>query len=1027
MSSAWRTAAASPTSARQSRSSALVGLNSEDRDENPAVPQWLIDEQKELRSAGRQATPPVPATSSKKRSDKGHKDRGRDSQPPPDDDLIMVDLLDGSHLPTRPSPKQSSMSPNSDSIISLPPIDSESENRSWQSLKAEAQVARRSRSGASFGSFAGSNRRSKQQFDAPASRFQRREPEDVPYWDSLSTSFDSPSAAVRQASVLSAEPLSRDNPPPARPDRPRVPSLDYCNSPRLNAASSFVSQDSSQGRLLRKESYSLRNPTLFLEDDMSIGASSRSNHSSNHEQHFRGKKGRRRPREHFQPGVWGWRMPAEEDAIMPSGAWIYLALIGFLTFLIAFSVNNASHFLSRACIGRLSDKAKNAYGEYAGLATLAGLRGLALAASFLIVLKIAPQYSAGSGIPEMKCVLSGVLLQRMLNWQTLVAKMVGLTFSLTSAISIGRLGPFIHMSGITAALVSKIPWFTVLRSSARFQLQALSAAMAAGVGATFGAPIGGTMLSIEVMSTYYYIHWLPMAFYCSIMGYYFVIAMVEIDSHAFFSSNVTLELQVESLQRLVTYVVLGVLCGFIGAALVQFTKSAFIFRRRHFTNSTPLKTTVMLVVFAIAHTLVTFKIGGVLPMEQKNGVLELINSSHENEIWLTDAWQVFSYAHWNSCLSLLLAVVVKFILTGLSLVMPVPAGTFMPIFEIGALVGRAFGELCSGFSFVDWVDPRATAIIGAAAVTSGALHTTSIAVVMMELTHEAIDVLPLAVGVIVSYGVSKQLCSDLFSELIKIRRLPFILGLRERYPTENKQFFEDVSSVAAGSFMSKDFPFVTPQSSRGDLFRLLTQGGKPWRSCAFLSDKDERRLWGTITHQTLWDTLGEDLPTISTDNAEKGTYGSLGMGTSHSSVRDDEFISMLREFDPSVGHPLVDMGPMQISVQTPFWKIITYFQMLSMSTMYVLDDGVTVGSLNRAQVIQHSINIERRAKRKREQAKAAEERRSRDERELREHFRRSNSSRLAARPSGVDLCRMSRELSGRRSRQGSITRMPPRP
>lgn len=751
-------------------------------------------------------------------------------------------------------------------------------------------------------------------------------------------------------------------------------------------------------------------------------ASNRSFQSSKEEYHRKGRHRKSHLHDHFRPSVWGWRKPAEEDAIMPNGAWIYLALIGFLTFMIAHSVNSVSQFISTYCISNLANYSASKYGTTPALVTLAALRGLSLAISFLIIWKIAPTYTAGSGIPEMKCVLSGVLMQRMLNWETLMAKMLGLIFSLASSISIGRLGPFIHMSSITAALVSRSSWFPSLRGSARFQLQALSAAMAAGVGATFGAPIGGTMLSIEVMSTYYYIHWLPMALYCSIMGYYFLITVVQPNNEAFFSSSIKVDFQVESVRRLLTYVVLGALCGMIGAAFVQFTMWAFQIRSRHFKTSTPVRTTVMVVIFAAMHTVISSLSTNVLALEQKEGVVELINSMGGNgPSWVQGTWKPFRFEEWNTCLSLLFAMAVKFVLSGLSLIMPVPAGTFMPIFQIGALFGRAFGELLSSFSFVNWVDPRATAIIGAASVVSGALHTTSIAVVMLELTREAIDILPLTVGVIVSYGVSKLLCSDLFSELIKIRKLPFILGLRERYPSENKQFLDDISSVVAGTFMWKDFPFVTPQSTRGDVYKMLTKGGRPWISCAFLSNSEDRRLWGTISQQTMWEAIGEDFNATSGDTVGGSVmYGSFGEDADRIS-RDNELVPLLRDFDPDVGHALVDMGPMQVSRSTPFWKIVTLFRMLSMNTMYVMKDGMTVGSVNRAQLIQYSYHLEARAKRKRQQEREEQQRIKRQQEEVIGNIQRfsARTNRLASRPSPTDID-VSMAMAGRRgSRHGS--------
>lgn len=1021
-----------------------------------SVPRWLVDQQKQhIRAAGKHEPPPQ-IESSRKESTPSDSHRKRLSQipegkeqkgnsQPDDDDFIIVDLLDGAHLPTKNSPALKSISTDAsfDSICALPPIDGDSQKWDKMNIKEAQKERRRRRGGNSFGAFA-----------LPSSLPFTGRPQSPPrrprspLWETKdacalpASSFphrtERPHTAVNIGSLGSAEPVLDGTPLANNAYHSEQHAFYEADSAKeitpLLPRDSSISPSHWQQRPThtKQGSFSIKRDIFMADEDgtsTNLSSSTANSHEKRQRRRTRARKWRARSEDRFQPSAWGWRRPAEEDAIVPSGAWLYLPLIGLLTFIMAYLINDLSAWIGHHIIHPCAEViGAHAGGGRATMFALGGLRGISLAIAFFVVLYISPQYAAGSGIPEMKCVLSGVLMPRMLNWKTLVAKVVGLTFALASSISIGRLGPFIHISGITAALVAKIPWFTELHSSARFQLQALSAAMAAGVGATFGAPIGGTMLSIEVMSTYYYIHWLPMALYCSIAGYFFVVSFVEVKQHSYFTTMVNIELQLQSSQRLLTYVVLGALCGVVGACLVQFTKLAFQWRRAYFTNATPIRTAIMVLSFAAAHTVVTMSLGGIISVDQKLGVEALFNSRESSSAWMKTAWQPFNISHWNHAFYLLIQLLVKFFLTALSLVMPVPAGTFMPIFEVGALLGRLFGEVCSGFEFIDWVDSRATAIIGAAALTAGALHTTSIAVVMLELTREAIDVLPLAVGVIVSYGVSKQLCSDLFSELIKIRRLPFILGLRERYPSENKRFYETVSSIVAGSFMSTDFPYVTPTTTKGEVLNLLTRGGKPWINCAFLSDHKHRRLWGTVSQRSLWDALGDDVLSVTLNDSDDemgtgGSYGSLGRDARWAHTQNDP-IPFLRNFDPSVGSRHVDMGPMQVAYHTPFWKVIRYFRMLSMSTMYVMKDGETVGCVSKAQVISHSIDVEEKDKRRRSAAREMERQRQRDERDIIRKLRRDpqTSTRMASRVSEKDLLNFVAASGGRRNRQGSMSR-----
>lgn len=67
-----------------------------------------------------------------------------------------------------------------------------------------------------------------------------------------------------------------------------------------------------------------------------------------------------------------------------------------------------------------------------------------------------PSKAIGSGIPEMKTILRGVVLNEYLTFRTLIAKIVGLTFTLGSGLPLGKEGPFVHVASIVATLLSKL-------------------------------------------------------------------------------------------------------------------------------------------------------------------------------------------------------------------------------------------------------------------------------------------------------------------------------------------------------------------------------------------------------------------------------------------------------------------------------------------------------------------------------------------------------------------------------------------
>ena len=119
----------------------------------------------------------------------------------------------------------------------------------------------------------------------------------------------------------------------------------------------------------------------------------------------------------------------------------------------------------------------------------------------------------GSGIPEIKSILAGVNIYRYLSFQTLIGKIIGLTAALSAGLSVGKEGPFVHLAGGVTNKLCKLRYFKDIQNNHSLKKQMLAAAVAAGVTATFGAPIGGVLFSIEVTSTYYFVSNLWKAFF----------------------------------------------------------------------------------------------------------------------------------------------------------------------------------------------------------------------------------------------------------------------------------------------------------------------------------------------------------------------------------------------------------------------------------------------------------------------------------------------------------------------------------
>ena len=104
--------------------------------------------------------------------------------------------------------------------------------------------------------------------------------------------------------------------------------------------------------------------------------------------------------------------------------------------------------------------------------------------------------AAGSGIPEIKTILSGFVIPHILDLKVLIVKAVGAVFAVATAMCLGKEGPFVHTSTCAAYLVGS--WFPKYRENGRKLRELLSAGCAAGLSVAFGAPIGGVLFSYEV-------------------------------------------------------------------------------------------------------------------------------------------------------------------------------------------------------------------------------------------------------------------------------------------------------------------------------------------------------------------------------------------------------------------------------------------------------------------------------------------------------------------------------------------------
>lgn len=136
--------------------------------------------------------------------------------------------------------------------------------------------------------------------------------------------------------------------------------------------------------------------------------------------------------------------------------------------------------------------------------------------------------AAGSGIPEIKAFLNGVNLSGVVRVPVLIAKVLGMCFSCSAGLPLGKEGPMIHAGSIIGAAVSQgyteeitgydTSWniFQDLRND-HTKRDFVTFGAAAGVAAAFRAPIGGILFTLEEGASFWSTSTTFRAFICAVI------------------------------------------------------------------------------------------------------------------------------------------------------------------------------------------------------------------------------------------------------------------------------------------------------------------------------------------------------------------------------------------------------------------------------------------------------------------------------------------------------------------------------
>ncbi|XP_069835925.1 chloride channel protein 1 isoform X1 [Dendropsophus ebraccatus] len=547
--------------------------------------------------------------------------------------------------------------------------------------------------------------------------------------------------------------------------------------------------------------------------------------------------------------------------------WIFLVLLGLVMALVSWSMDYASAKSIQVYRWMYKGASHNVWYQY--MAWVSYPLVLILFAAVFCHL-VSPQ-AIGSGIPELKVILRGVVLKEYLTLKAFVAKVIGLTASLGSGMPLGKEGPFVHIASICAAVLSKfMSVFCGVYEQAYYYTDVLTVGCAVGVGCCFGTPLGGVLFSIEVTSSYFAVRNYWRGFFAATFSAFIfrVLAVWNKDAvtiTALFRTNFRMEFPFD-LQELPAFAVIGICCGFLGAFFVYLNRQVVLGIRQNQTLSSFLSRYRFMYPAVITFCIATltfpggfgqFMAGELMPRESITVLFDNLTwTKYMNNASIPENSNAFIRSR-NVFLTLPLFFIMKFLMSVIATTMPIPCGAFMPVFILGAAFGRIVGELMAflfpnGILFdgiVYKILPGGYAVIGAAALTGAVTHTVSTAVICFELTGQISHILPMLISVIMANVVAQNLQPSLYDSIIQTKRLPYLPDLSSCHVSKYNIFVEDI--------MVSEIRYVSSHCTYKDLLNVLKTCSH--KTLPLVESRECMVLLGSIERSEIEDLLNRVL------------------------------------------------------------------------------------------------------------------------------------------------------------------------
>ncbi|EWZ33121.1 chloride channel [Fusarium oxysporum Fo47] len=418
--------------------------------------------------------------------------------------------------------------------------------------------------------------------------------------------------------------------------------------------------------------------------------------------------------------------------------------------------------------------------------------------------------AAGSGIPEIKTVLSGFFIPHLFDLKVLIVKAIGSIFAVATGMCLGKEGPFVHISACVGYLVTIcVPKYA---SNQRKLREMLSVACSAGLSVAFGAPIGGVLFSYEEISTYFPRRVLWRSCLCSVVAAAVLKELNPTGTGKLVLFETNYGVNYDALHYFV-FVILGVCGGIFGGV---FCRANFLWSKS-FRKISLIKNNPVFELALVTFITAVLQFPNMLIRETGDIVMQrlLVDCNHVDEDWIcqqeAQATGKGTYYAW-----LVSGTFVKLFLTTITFGCKVPSGIIIPAMDAGALFGRMIGQLIPNIS------PGIFAMVGSAAFLAGVSRmTVSLAVIMFELTGEVNFIPPFMIAILTAKWVADAISADGVYDLAQhLQGHPFLEA--ESAISKVREFRDNEGTATVDALLPSNNTLDNDIVSVGPDYRVLT-------------------------------------------------------------------------------------------------------------------------------------------------------------------------------------------------------------